>query len=128
MYYKHENVKFIATANTMGRGGDAVYQRNRLDGSTLDRFCMVLELDYNEDLERKLCPDYDLRSALWAIRNLLRARVSQEFISTRKMLIASNVVAKGLPRMTAVTNIIRPWPKDVKTSVMQLPEVRYLAA
>jgi hypothetical protein len=127
-YYKHEHVKFISTANTMGRGGDSVYQRNALDGATTDRFCMVLEVDYSTELEQKLCPDYDLRMALWAIRSLLQARASKEFISSRKIKAAYNVVAAGLSRIKTIESIIRPWPKDVKTSVMRLPEVMNLAA
>lgn len=51
---KHKDFRIIAGANTKGTGAVAGYTaRNRLDAATLDRFA-VIELTYDEDLERSL--------------------------------------------------------------------------
>lgn len=51
---KHDNFRCICACNTYGRGADRQYVgRNQLDAATLDRF-VVIDFDYDEDLEREL--------------------------------------------------------------------------
>jgi transcriptional regulator with XRE-family HTH domain len=48
---RHKDFRFVATANTIGKGATASYVgRNRLDGATLDRFSMI-EWHIDERLE-----------------------------------------------------------------------------
>ena len=50
-HVRHDRLRFIATANTLGFGADRNFTgRNRLDDATLDRFRtgrVVIDIDYN---------------------------------------------------------------------------------
>ena len=124
-YHRSSYFFVVACVNTFGRGGDSLYTRNRLDASTLDRFCMVLEADYNKQLEAKLCPDIKLLNAMWAIRDWLVTNNQLEFVSSRKIKIAYQAFNAGLSRHNIVENIIRPWPEAVKQAVRKLDNVIY---
>ncbi len=107
---RHENFVCMAAANTFGRGADRVYVgRNQLDGASLDRFC-VINIDYDEKLERALTGndswvDYvqKIRSAIFElkIRHIVSPRAS---ISGAKLLhagldkdfVKQSVIWKGL--------------------------------
>lgn len=49
----HPEFRFIAGANTIGRGADGVYMRQPIDGASLDRFVFI-EFTYDEALERAI--------------------------------------------------------------------------
>jgi midasin (ATPase involved in ribosome maturation) len=50
----HDNFRLVATGNTWGDGGDAIYSaRQQLDGAFLTRFSM-LDFDYDECLEQTI--------------------------------------------------------------------------
>jgi MoxR-like ATPase len=72
---KHPDFVCIAAANTFGTGADRQYVgRNQLDESTLDRFRIgQIEMDYDPQVEKALCPDDELRTRLQGYR-----RKSQE--------------------------------------------------
>ena len=56
---RHEDFVCIASANTYGTGADRQYVgRTQLDAATLDRYVSV-EMDYDEDLERKLAEQFE---------------------------------------------------------------------
>jgi hypothetical protein len=55
MIARHENFVPLFLANTYGQGANATYVgRNQLDAATLDRFAVV-EYDYDEAWEGKIC-------------------------------------------------------------------------
>lgn len=82
---KHEDFVPIATANTFGKGGNRVYAgRNQLDEATLDRFRIgMIECDYDQNIERALCPDDELLNTLWDIREKINAGELRRVMSTR---------------------------------------------
>lgn len=83
MIKRHKDFVFIGAANTFGKGSDATYTgRNRLDAATLDRF-VVIKVDYNEKIEKLLCPNESIRNTLLAMRKELVNKQTLEFISTR---------------------------------------------
>lgn len=49
----HPDAYFISAGNTIGLGADGLYQRNVLDGATLNRFSKVI-VDYDLDVERAM--------------------------------------------------------------------------
>lgn len=84
---KHENFICIAAANTAGTNADRLYSgRNKLDAATLDRFQVgKITMDYDEDVEKLLCPDEDLLRHCRVIRksiedNRLERAMSSRFI------------------------------------------------
>lgn len=87
---RHPDFVCIAAANTWGRGADRLYVgRNELDESTIDRFRMgTVPMDYDEKLERQLCPDDALYARLAKYRKLIRANRLERIVSTRFILQA----------------------------------------
>lgn len=68
MVKRHENFRFVATANTYGNGADRQYVgRNQLDGATLDRF-VILDWEVDEELENNLVEPYGGQSFLKTVR------------------------------------------------------------
>lgn len=92
---RHENFIFIGAGNTNGLGATGAYNgRSRLDASTLSRF-VFFEMNYNEKIEKALCQDDDLFNSLIEIRNYLKNRNSENFISTRDFIKLSKMKAAG---------------------------------
>ena len=82
---RHPDFVCIAAANTYGRGADRQYVgRNELDESTLDRFRIgTVPMDYDESLERQLCPDAELHARLRTYRERIRDNRLERIVSTR---------------------------------------------
>jgi cobaltochelatase CobS len=82
---RHPDFVCIAAANTYGRGADRQYVgRNQLDESTLDRFRVgTVPMDYDEGLERQLCPDADLYARLKRYRENIQRNRLERIVSTR---------------------------------------------
>ena len=82
---KHPNFVAIAAANTFGTGADRQYVgRNQLDESTLDRFRIgQVEMDYDPEVEKAVCPDDDLRTRLQGFRRRVRECKIRRIVSTR---------------------------------------------
>lgn len=83
---KHKDFVCVATANTNGRGATRMFTgRNQLDESTLDRFRIgQVEIDYDRDVERMLCPYDKIRDWCWGIRDKIEAVPGlRRFMSTR---------------------------------------------
>ena len=82
---KHPDFVCIAAANTFGTGADRQYVgRNQLDESTLDRFRIgQVEMDYDAEVEKALCPDDELRGRLQGYREQIKANRLRRVISTR---------------------------------------------
>ena len=92
---RHENFIFIGAGNTNGLGATGAYNgRSRLDASTLSRF-VFFEMDYSEKIEKALCQDDDVFNSLIEIRNYLKNRKSENFISTRDFIKLSKMKAAG---------------------------------
>lgn len=93
---RHANFICIAAANTFGRGADRVYcGRNQLDESTLDRFRIgTVPMDYDESLERRLCPDTELYERLARYRKSVQANRLERIVSTRFMVMAYKMVSE----------------------------------
>lgn len=85
--------------------------RNRLDASTLRRFCKFT-LDYVESIDKACCPDDDLRNWLIAGRNRLRDIKSKEFISSGCLYRAYSLALKGFNREYILTSLATGWSKE----------------
>lgn len=89
MVKRHEDFKFIATANTYGQGASREYVgRNQLDAATLDRF-VVVNWGIDHELERQMVAPY-LYGEIWL-----------EFVrATRTWVYAEDIKAIISPRIT----------------------------
>lgn len=91
---RHPDFVCVAAANTWGRGADRQYVgRNELDESTLDRFRIgTVPMDYDEKLERQLCPDPKLYDRLRTYRKRAQENRLERIVSTRFMKEAYEMV------------------------------------
>ncbi len=83
----HKNFRCVATANTVGRGGNSRFVgRNKLDGATLDRFgIMTFELDEAVEL-MMIQNDKVFHKAIIAMRKLALKNYEDVVISQRSSM------------------------------------------
>lgn len=84
---RHPDFVCIAAANTLGTGSDRMYSgRAKLDASTLDRFGIgKILINYDENVERHLCPDDVVRGHLTLYRKAIDAHRLERAVSSRFM-------------------------------------------
>lgn len=113
---RHENFLFIATANTSGRGADAIYTgRNRQDGASRSRFVPV-EVSYSRQIEESVCPDKDLRDKFWSIREELTNRKSEEVWGTRQLRQAYKLASLGWSHKKVWKSLTFGWASGLAKS------------
>ena len=79
----HKEFKAVVAGNTYGTGSTFQYTgRNKLDAATLDRF-MVIDWEYDRDLEMKKIKDRQLLEICWFLREIV-AKLQTEFIKSNK--------------------------------------------
>lgn len=117
MIKRHQDFVFIAACNTYGKGADATYTgRNRLDAASLRRFAgSTIAVDYNEDIERLVCPDDFVRTALQKVRAELKSKSSTEIISTGCLKNTFDLMQQGIPFKDIAQSLCLSWPVDLKT-------------
>lgn len=112
--HRHPEFVFIGAANTHGKGATAIYNgRSRLDAATIDRF-IVIEIDYDPNVEKVLCPNGELRAAFQKVRAKLKAAQSDEVISSRCLKYAFIQYMNGVSFQEIVDSTTASWPKDLK--------------
>ena len=92
MVKRHEDFRFIGTANTFGNGANRMYVgRNQLDAATLDRFVIVNWL-VDEKLEGALVKDIELGEQ-WhkAVQSVRKYVTEQDF----RVLITPRATLRG---------------------------------
>lgn len=111
---KHKDFVFIAAANTFGKGANSTYTgRNRLDAATLDRFVMI-EVSYDNNIEKTVCPHDEMRTSLQAVRKELQKLGALEVISTRGMERCYLQLMAGISWTSIIDSIVLGWPDDLK--------------
>lgn len=87
---RHPDFVCVAAANTAGTNADRLYSgRNKLDGATLDRFQIgKVVFDYDQEVERQLCPDEELLTYCWKVRKAINANRLERAMSTRFIIDA----------------------------------------
>lgn len=111
---RHKDFICIAAANTFGTGADRMYcGRNALDGATLDRFRMgTVDLDYDESIEKALCPDKELLKKLHEVRKCIRNHKMPKHMSTRFIQDAYKMKAVGATTVRILKSYLSDWKKD----------------
>lgn len=96
----HENCRFIACANTLGRTKDNKHRgAQRADDSLLDRFCVV-HMTYDTNVERvvleKLGAPLGLLEKVSDLREKLRMNQIDFEASTRRLITCAKLIISGL--------------------------------
>ncbi len=110
---RHENFACIATANSP-RGGSEVYTAdNGLSADVLDRFTLI-EVDYDPEYEKAVCPVPAIYKALTQARAKLRELQSPEVLTTRTFKKAYEAYCDGVQspaRFIRSTTML--WPEGL---------------
>jgi hypothetical protein len=116
---RHENFVLISTANTFGHGADRTYVgRNQLDGATLDRYAIgTIECDYDLRVEKKLCPNDEIRIPLQAIRKKINECGLRRIMSTRFIEDAFIMSEAGWSLDKILNQFFSGWKTDDRNRV-----------
>jgi MoxR-like ATPase len=95
---RHKDFHAIAAGNTFGRGADRQYVgRNQLDAATLDRF-VVMEVDYDEQLEKQIAGDAEWVKRVQAVRAAVTVEKVRHIVSPRASIMGAKMLAAGMER------------------------------
>ena len=115
---RHKDFACLAAANTFGRGADRVYVgRNQLDGASLDRFA-VINIDYDEKLERALTGNDTWVDYVQAIRRAIEELKIRHIVSPRASINGARLLAAGLDKDFVKQSVI--WKGLDKDSVYKV--------
>jgi cobaltochelatase CobS len=93
---RHKDFICVATANTIGRGGNQKYVgRLQIDAATLDRFAL-LNWDYDTNLEDLLSGNKEVSQYVQKLRNKAIDNNLNCVISPRASIAISKLVANGM--------------------------------
>ena len=102
----HKDFRVVCAGNTYGTGADMVYVgRNVLDGATLDRF-VVIEFDYDQEVERKLAYDEELFEFIEDLRSAVNKSGLRYIVSMRALINATKMLEIGMDKETILRNAI----------------------
>lgn len=111
--FAHENFKVVCAGNTVGLGADMVYTgRNVIDGATLDRFVLV-EINYDREIEKHLCPNEELLNFVYDIRKVLKSNNIHHIVGMRTLKYAYTLLVNGFDKKFIVSSaIVKGMSKD----------------
>ena len=109
----NENFRVVCAGNTYGTGADMVYVgRNVLDGATLDRF-VVLEFEYDDEVEKQLAYDEELFNFIKDLRKAVNKASLRYIVSMRALINATKLLEIGMDKTTILkTTILKNMQKD----------------
>lgn len=93
---KHDDFIVISSGNTIGKGATADYQRNKIDGATLDRFSFIT-WDYDEALEREFSENDTWVDTVQRIRKIVHETGTRMLVTPRASLTGAKLLAVGRP-------------------------------
>jgi cobaltochelatase CobS len=119
----HPEFVLVATANTWGHGASREYcGRNPLDEATLDRFRIgTVPCDYNDRIEKAVCPDRELYSLLKGWRTKMRAAGVKRVISTRFFKDAFDMREAGASAERIKAALFTGWRPEEQAKVLGEP-------
>ena len=118
----HKDFRVVCAGNTYGTGADMVYVgRNVLDGATLDRF-VVLNFDYDEDVEKALAYDKDLFTFIRDLRKAVNDSGLRYIVSMRALINSTKLLEIGIDKETILkTTIVKNMQvDDINTIVKKI--------
>lgn len=117
---KNPNFICICACNTYGRGANVEYVgRNRLDGATLDRF-IVVDVDYDAKLEKKLCDNDAWYELIKKVRNNAEKQGIKTIISPRASMDGADLLESGFTVKDVLNMVIfKGQDKDIQTKLLK---------
>jgi MoxR-like ATPase len=113
---RHDRCFVLVCMNTWGHGQSRQYVgRAQLDGAALQRFVGgMVEIDYDQDLERAQVPEEEIRGPFWRARERMRELGLQRILSTRGLVAMRILVqACAFTPAAALREICADWtPAD----------------
>jgi cobaltochelatase CobS len=117
----HKNFKAVVAGNTYGTGSTLQYTgRNKLDAATLDRF-MVIDWDYDRNLEKQKVNDQHLLEICWTLRDIVKKH-QIEFIKLNKN-IDNNPFDSIIISTRGIENLEKIFEQEQKNSTMTKKEL-----
>lgn len=116
---KHKDFICIVACNTYGNGANLEYiGRNRLDGATLDRF-IIVDVDYDEKLEKKLTDNNKWYSIVNKIRDNAEKNGIKIIISPRACMDGADLLDAGFSYEEVIDmTIIKGNSQDIKKKLL----------
>jgi len=107
---RHRDFLLFATMNTHGTGASRLYTgRSQLDAASLDRW-VILETDYDKELERSLCAVPEIVDRFHAIRDKVRKLGLRRWVTGRMIERAETAhVCHDVPVPAAVRGQLAGW-------------------
>lgn len=106
--------RFIASANTLGQGADALYVgRNQLDAATRDRFAVV-EFEYDENIEKALAYNDELYEFIYQLRKAISKNGLNDLVTMRATTYTTELLNNSnIPRERIIDyTILKGMSKD----------------
>lgn len=121
----NKDFRVVCAGNTYGTGADMVYVgRNVLDGATLDRF-VVLQFDYDDEVEKQLAYDIDLYNFIKDLRRAVNESGLRYIISMRALINSTKMLEIGIDKDTILkTTIVKNMQRDDLNTIVNRLEVR----
>lgn len=115
----HKDFRVVCAGNTYGTGADMVYVgRNVLDGATLDRF-VVVQFDYDEEVEKQLAYDDDLYEFIRDLRKAINDANLRYIVSMRALINSTKLLEIGIDKATILkTTIVKNMQIDDLNTVV----------
>lgn len=126
MVMRHPDTVIVATANTWGTGGNAMYcGRARLDAATLDRWtCAKIMVDYDANVEKKIISSAlptesakMLGDFVAKVRKTIATNKLQRLCSTRFVINATKLMAAGKDLEYVKQKFLADWDESQKKLV-----------
>jgi MoxR-like ATPase len=116
----HKDFRVVCAGNTYGTGADMVYVgRNVLDGATLDRF-VVMNFDYDENVEKALAYDNELFTFIRDLRKAVNESGLRYIVSMRALINSTKLLEIGIDKATILkTTIIKNMQVDDLNTVVK---------
>lgn len=116
---KHKDFICICACNTYGNGANLDYiGRNRLDGATLDRF-IIVDVDYDEKLEKKLTNNKGWYSIVKKIRKNAEKNGIKIIISPRACMDGADLLDAGFKLNEVIDmTILKGNSEDIRKKLM----------
>ena len=102
----NKDFRVVCAGNTYGTGADMIYVgRNVLDGATLDRF-VVLNFDYDEQVEKQLAYDEELYCFIKDLRDAINESNLRYIVSMRALINSTKLLQIGIDKETILKTVI----------------------